>query len=143
MPIELPLDDQEASTDVDLRTQLIRFVITGAGSGVLDFGLTLIVQYGFGAPEWLAKAIGFIAGTTTAYLVNRRWTFRAEPSTARFVAVALLYLVTFAVQVGIYTGLSRVWPEEFLYSLIAYVIAQGTATVINFVVQRTVIFRIR
>jgi putative flippase GtrA len=128
---------------VDLKTQLVRFVITGAGSGVLDFGLTLLLQYGFGAPEWFAKAIGFICGTTTAYLINRRWTFAAEPSTLRFVAVAALYLVTFVVQVGIYTGLSHVWDEKLHYSLAAFVIAQGTATVINFVVQRTVIFKIR
>lgn len=143
MPIEVPLDDQEASTDVDLKTQLIRFVITGAGSGILDFGLTLLLQYVFGAPEWAAKAVGFVCGTTMAYLINRRWTFRAEPSAARFFAVALLYLVTFAVQVGIYTGLSRLWDEQIHWSLLAFVIAQGTATVINFVVQRAVIFKIR
>ncbi|GAA1458588.1 GtrA family protein [Williamsia maris] len=142
MPIELPLDDAEASTDVDLKTQLVRFVITGAGSGVLDFGITLLLQYVIGAPYWLAKTVGFIAGTTTAYLINRRWTFRAEPSRARFIAVIALYLVTFAVQVGIYSALSHVWPEEILYSLFAYVIAQGTATVINFAVQRIVIFKI-
>ena len=128
---------------VDLKTQLVRFVITGAGSGVLDFGLTLLLQYGFGMPEWFAKAVGFICGTTTAYLINRRWTFAAEPSALRFVAVAVLYLVTFIVQVGIYNGLSRVWEETFVYSLVAFMIAQGTATVINFVVQRTVIFKIR
>ncbi|KQS00891.1 hypothetical protein ASG12_02750 [Williamsia sp. Leaf354] len=143
MPIELPLDDQEASTDVDLKTQLVRFVVTGAGSGVLDFGITLVLQYLLGAPYWLAKTVGFIAGTTTAYLINRRWTFRAEPSRARFIAVVALYLVTFAVQVGIYSVLSHVWPEEVLYSLAAFVLAQGTATVINFAVQRAVIFRIR
>ncbi|MGJ0118884.1 GtrA family protein [Williamsia sp. MIQD14] len=143
MPIELPLDDQEASTDVPLTTQLVRFVVTGAGSGVLDYGITYLLQFVFGLPPWLSKAFGFLCGTTTAYLINRRWTFRAEPSRARFVAVALLYLVTFGVQVGIYTALSHAWEDTFIYSLMAYVVAQGTATVINFAVQRAVIFKIR
>lgn len=143
MPLELPLDDAEASTDVDLRTQIIRFVITGVGSGILDFGLTYLLQAGFGAAPWLAKACGFILGTTTAYLINRRWTFRAEPSRIRFLAVVALYLVTFGVNVGIYAFFSHLWPEGLVFSLMAYVIAQGTATVINFVVQRVVIFRIR
>ncbi|PXW30631.1 UNVERIFIED_CONTAM: putative flippase GtrA [Williamsia faeni] len=127
----------------DLKTQIVRFVITGAASGVLDLGLTLIFQYLLGFPEWAAKSIGFFCGTTMAYLINRRWTFKAEPSVARFVSVTLLYLVTFVVQVGIYTLLSRTWDDTVLWSLLAYVVAQGTATVINFVVQRTVIFKIR
>ncbi|MBT0567358.1 GtrA family protein [Williamsia sp. CHRR-6] len=143
MPIELPLDDAEASTDLPLTQQLVRFVVTGAGSGAVDFGVTVLLQYLVGAPHWLAKAAGFVCGTTMAYLINRRWTFRTEPSRARFIAVVALYLVTFAVQVGLYTALSAVWPEEFFYSLAAFVIAQGTATVINFVVQRVVIFKIR
>ncbi|WP_084638116.1 GtrA family protein [Gordonia shandongensis] len=143
MPMELPLDDEEASTDVDLRTQIMRFIATGVLSAVFDFGLTYLLQYGVGwAPAW-AKACGFILGTTIAYLINRRWTFRAEPSTARFIAVVVLYAVTFGVNVGVYQWLSHLWEETALYSAIAFVIAQGIATVINFVVQRAVIFRIR
>ncbi|MGV9709670.1 GtrA family protein [Gordonia sp. NPDC003424] len=143
LPIELPLGDGEASTNVDLKTQIIRFAITGAGSGVLDFGLTIFLQYVVGTPFWIAKSFGFILGTTTAYLLNRRWTFEAEPSFLRFLAVAALYGVTFFVNVGLYTWLSHLWPVELVYSFAAYVVAQGTATVINFVVQRLVIFRIR
>ncbi|MCG7633242.1 GtrA family protein [Gordonia McavH-238-E] len=143
MPIELPLDDEEASTNVSLQTQLIRFVITGGFSGLLDFGLTILLQYGLDVPFWPAKSAGFILGTTVAYLLNRRWTFRAEPSMARFVSVVALYVVTYFVNVGIYTALSHAWQETLIYSFAAYVVAQGTATVINFVVQRMVIFKIR
>lgn len=143
MPVELPLDDEEASTSVDLKTQLVRFVATGAGSAVLDYGLMMFLQYVVGVEPWLAKAAGFILGTTTAYLINRRWTFRAEPSAARFIAVVILYLVTFVVNVGLYTWLDAVWPDTALFATVAFVVAQGVATVINFVVQRAVIFKIR
>ncbi|MFW0797031.1 GtrA family protein [Gordonia sp. CPCC 205515] len=142
-PIELPLADGQPSTSLDLKTQIIRFAITGAGSGVLDFGLTVFLQYIVGAPFWIAKSLGFILGTTTAYLLNRRWTFEATPSFTRFLAVAALYGITFFVNVGLYTWLSHMWPVELIYSFAAYVVAQGTATVINFVVQRLVIFRMR
>jgi putative flippase GtrA len=143
MPIELPLDDEEASTDVDLKTQIVRFVLTGAGSAVLDFGLTMLLQFTFGVSRPLAKACGFILGTTVAYLINRRWTFRAEPSAARFVAVVALYLTTFGVNVGLYSWLTHLWPDTVVWAAAAFVVAQGIATVINFVVQRAVIFKIR
>ncbi|CDQ43568.1 MULTISPECIES: GtrA family protein [Mycolicibacterium] len=127
---------------LSLRVQATRFVITGGLSAIVDFGLyVLMLQLGLHVN--VAKTLSFIAGTTTAYLINRRWTFRAEPSRARFVAVMVLYALTYAVQVGInylfylqFEG--RPWQVP-----VAFVIAQGTATVINFVVQRTVIFRLR
>ncbi|MFC3963899.1 GtrA family protein [Nocardia jiangsuensis] len=143
LPAELPLVDEPGGTDVDLKTQIIRFVLTGALSAVVDFGLYVLLYKAAGLPLDAAKAIGFIAGTTTAYLINRRWTFQAPPSRLRFLAVVLLYAVTFAVQVGINSLINR-WLDDNLVTLVlAFVVAQGTATVINFVVQRAVIFKIR
>ena len=91
----------------------------------------------------VAKTLSFIAGTTTAYLINRRWTFQAPPSRSRFVAVVLLYAVTYAVQVGINYTFYTLWDDKPWRVPVAFVIAQGTATVINFVVQRAVIFKLR
>lgn len=141
LPVELPLVDEPGGTDVDLKTQMVRFILTGGLSAVVDFGL-YVLGLALGLQVSVAKSISFIAGTTTAYLINRRWTFKADPSRARFVAVILLYAVTFAVQVGINAVLHASLPDEWWRVPLAFVIAQGTATVINFVVQRAVIFKI-
>ncbi|MET8773576.1 GtrA family protein [Nocardia sp. NPDC050713] len=141
LPAELPLVDEPAGTDVDLKTQIIRFTVTGGLSAIVDFGLYVLL-YALGLPVWLAKSIGFIAGTTTAYLINRRWTFQAPPSRARFAAVVALYATTFAVQVGINQVVYYAIGEQWWRVPLAFVVAQGTATVINFVVQRLVIFKI-
>jgi putative flippase GtrA len=143
-PVELPVDERGSA--LPLRDQLVRFVITGGLSAVVDFGLLVILMaLGFGHTP--AKAISFVAGTTTAYLINRRWTFRATPSTRRFVAVVVLYALTFALQVGLFSVLFTVLTNQGLSRLsvqvIAFVIAQGVATTVNFIVQRSVIFRLR
>jgi putative flippase GtrA len=134
--------DTPENAPMSLQTQAVRFVITGGLSAIVDFGLYILLLT-LGLHVNLAKTLSFVAGTTTAYLINRRWTFQATPSRARFAAVMALYALTYAVQVGInylfyleFTG--RSWQVP-----VAFVIAQGTATVINFVVQRAVIFRLR
>lgn len=143
LPVEIPVTENVGGAPVELKTQIIRFIATGGLSAVVDFGLYVLLLSS-GMDVRLAKSIGFVAGTTTAYLINRRWTFQAPPSRARFVAVVALYGVTFGVQVGINTMLYDVLPDLrlSLHVLIAFVIAQGTATVINFVVQRMIIFKL-
>lgn len=143
-PIELPV--QERAGHGRLSTQLIRFVATGGLSAVVDFGLLNLLMW-LGLGHTPAKALSFVAGTTTAYLINRRWTFRAEPSRRRFVAVVALYATTFALQVGLFSLLYRWLPETGLgetgVRIVAFVVAQGVATTVNFVVQRAIIFRLR
>jgi putative flippase GtrA len=142
-PVELPL--RGPSTALDLRTQLVRFVLTGGLSAVVDFGL-LVALMALGLGHTAAKALSFVAGTTTAYLINRRWTFRAEPSRRRFVAVVVLYAFTFALQVGLFSvlfdQLSAAGLSRLAVQVAAFVVAQGVATTVNFVVQRRLIFRL-
>ena len=56
--------------------QLARFVAVGALSALVDLG---VYQFLLHLGVWVhaAKAISFILGTTTAYLLNRRFTFTA------------------------------------------------------------------
>lgn len=130
------------SPNLSLMTQVWRFVVTGGLSAVVDFGLyVLFLELGLHVN--VAKTLSFIAGTTTAYLINRRWTFQAPPSRSRFIAVCALYAVTYAVQVGINYLFYTLLEDKPWRVPVAFVIAQGTATVINFVVQRAVIFRLR
>lgn len=127
-----------------LGTQLSRFVLTGALSAVVDFGLLLVGQYALGLGHGPAKAISWVFGTITAYAINRRWTFRSDGSRARFAAVVGLYLLTFALQVGTFTLLFeplRAALGDGAASTVGFVIAQGLATTVNFIVQRTLIFR--
>ncbi len=128
-----------------LRTQLVRFVVSGGLAAVVDFGLLVVLMNLAGLDHTPAKALSFVAGTTTAYLINRRWTFKAEPSKRRFAAVVLLYGVTFILQVGLFAvgfpwllGLSG---SQTVAQVVGFVIAQGVATTVNFIVQRGLIFR--
>jgi putative flippase GtrA len=130
--------------------QLARFVAIGAFCALVDFGIYggLLTLWGLhvgggaeaGLPFHAAKAISFICGTTTAYLLNRRFTFQSATK-GRFGGFVLLYATTFALNVGVNALMLAVLPEMPFRLTAAWVVAQGTATVVNFVMLRTVVFR--
>ena len=126
--------------NLSLTTQISRFLITGGLAAIVDFGLYVLLLWA-GLHVNVAKTISFIAGTITAYVINRRWTFQAPHSHARLFAVCALYAVTYAVQVGINYLFYMEFESQPWRVPVAFVLAQGTATVINFIVQRAVIFR--
>lgn len=124
-----------------LRGQLGRFVAVGLLSAVVDFGIYhLLLAVGTWAP--VAKGTSFILGTTTAYLLNRRFTFTAsQGGRGRFAGFVALYGTTFALNVGVNTLALALLPAMPLRTSLAWVLAQGTATAVNFVMLRTVVFR--
>ncbi len=125
---------------LSLTTQLTRFVLVGGVAALVDYGS---YQALLATGLWVhaAKALGFIAGTSTAYLINRRWTFQGRGGGGQLVSVMALYGITFVVQVGMNAVLLAVLPPMPGEITVAFVVAQAMATTINFIVQRTVIFR--
>ena len=123
-----------------LAGQLARFVVVGALCAVVDSGCYWALLH-FGVWVHLAKALSFVAGTTVAFFLNRRFTFNAGGGAAQAGGFALLYTVTFFVNVGTNALMLQVLPDFRGEYALAWVIAQGTATVINFVMLRTVVFR--
>ena len=127
---------------IGLVDQLGRFVLIGGFCALVDFGVyQALLQLGL----WvhLAKALSFIAGTTTAYFLNRRFTFAAgrRDGAGQVGGFALLYTVTFFVNVGTNALLLTLLAPSRWEIVLAWVVAQGTATTINFVLLRTVVFR--
>lgn len=127
-----------------LRVQLAKFTLTGGGTAVIDWGLTMLLQT-LGLHRQVAKAFGWSAGTLVAYLVNSKWTFNAAVTRSSALAVGVLYLSTFGIQNLLYwvldSPLQALGMTGMLKDTIAFVIAQAVATVTNFAIQRVLIFR--
>jgi putative flippase GtrA len=135
-----PVVSPQAPAKLGLVTQLIRFAMTGGLAAIVDYG-SYQALLAVGLNVHVAKSLSFVLGTLTAYLINRQWTFRASGGRGQFASVMLLYGITFAVQVGMNAVMLSLLPDSAWKITVAFAVAQGTATVINFVVQRTVIFR--
>lgn len=127
-----------------VKKQLVPFIIIGVGCAVIDFGITYSLTELTSLSRDMSKVVGWCFGTAIAYLLNSRFAFQAKVSMKKAGAVFLLYASTFAVQVLLYNitegplialGFENPWKD-----LTSFIIAQGVATVTNFVLQRRVIF---
>lgn len=129
-----------------LAVQLIRFVGIGGFCAIIDFGTYHGLRaLGMDVSPWidLARAMSFIAGTTTAFFLNRAFTFaggrrKGAHQISGFVA---LYTVTFFVAVGMNRWMLHLLPESAWKVTLSWVVSQATATVINFVMLKWVVFR--
>ncbi|HJQ45716.1 MAG TPA: GtrA family protein [Amycolatopsis sp.] len=127
--------------------QLVRFALIGGFCALLDLGTyTLERHLGMDHAPWdtVARAVSFIVGTTTAYFLNRKFTFAAgrKEGAGQVGSFVLLYAVTFFVAVGMNALMLAVLPAQLAWqATLAWVISQGTATAINFVMLKWVVFR--
>lgn len=137
---------QTSNATPGLIGQLLRFVLIGGFCALLDYGTyTGERVLGMDSSPWvnIARAISFIVGTTTAFFLNRKFTFSAgrREGKGQIGGFVLLYTVTFFVAVGVNALMLAVLPESKWQAGVAWVISQGTATAINFVMLKWVVFR--
>jgi putative flippase GtrA len=121
------------------RRQVLRFAVSGvlatASDAAVYAALTHTVLPGQHDP---AKACSFVVGTGVAYALARFWTFADAPQRrGQSVGFLALYATAFLVNVGAnHAGLGLGLPAP-----VAFVVATGFSTVLNFVGQKFVLFR--
>lgn len=122
-----------------LLVQARRFVVVGGLAAVLDYGsyrLLLLLD----VPIDPAKAVGFILGTTLSYLLNRSWTFEAAGRAHVVGRFLLLYGATLVVNVAVNAAGVRLLDGVPGRITIAWLVAQGVASTMNFIGMRQVVF---
>jgi putative flippase GtrA len=119
-----------------LLIQIIKFNIGGLMVISVDMGLYTVAQLLM--PTALAKALSFICGAVTAYLLNKYWIFeqrqRSPKEVVRFIIGNSAALV---VNITINEGVLGIWPEAIRPALIAA--TAGTA-VFSFIVFKCWVF---
>lgn len=133
------------SSNASLKQQLIPFLVIGIGCAVIDFGITNTLDQALDVQRDLAKAVGWVFGTVSAYVLNSKFAFNAKIDAKKAGAVFILYATTFAVQMLLWRvtdePLSSLGLQDSWKNAVSFVIAQGVATTTNFLLQRYWIFR--
>ncbi|MBO2452168.1 GtrA family protein [Actinomadura barringtoniae] len=118
--------------------QAMRFAVVGAVAVSIDFTLYRVLTMLTGFTDG-SKAVSFMAATTLAYVLNRRWAFGGPGGSARLAGFVALYTSTFVVNVSVNAWMLWVLPGDLV---VAFLTAQSASTTINFLILRVVIFRV-
>jgi putative flippase GtrA len=124
--------------------QVLRFLVVGATATAID-AVAYLLLVEAGTVPFAAKALSYAAGTLLGFLGNKFWAFgSARRSVGEPVTYGALYLATLAVNVGTNTlvlgCLSGMFSPEWERG-IAFVVATGVTTTLNFLGLRFVTFR--
>jgi putative flippase GtrA len=134
MGVELSRIWQPPHTSV---AQFSRFVTVGVSNTAISF-VIYVGLLGVGVVYWISGAIGFAAGATSGYLLNRRWTF-ASPDTwqgrIRYVEVQVGGFLGTAGLLGVLVS----WIS--IGRVAAYAAVIPVVTVATFLANRTWTFR--
>ena len=116
-----------------------RFLVVGLLSVVTDLCAYAALSTALALSVTWSKAISYLAGVVVGFALNKRWTFQSSRRTwTEPVSYLSLYAVTLGVNVGC-NALVLSWLVD--QRAIAFLLATGVTTVINFLGMRLVTFR--
>ncbi|MCW3017781.1 MAG: GtrA family protein [Solirubrobacterales bacterium] len=120
--------------------QFVKFGIVGVSNTLLTLVLYTVLLKVFGVWYLAASAIGFIAGATNGFLLNRRWTFRDHVGDA---FTPLRWAIVQGAGLGVDEAMLYLLVHDAkLDKLLAQVCATAVVTVTTFFVNRAWTFRV-
>jgi putative flippase GtrA len=119
--------------------QFVKFGIVGVSNTLLTFAVYGLLLKVFGVWYLAASAVGFIAGATNGFLLNRRWTFSGHVGDA---LTPVRWAVVQGCGLAINEGLLYLFVHDAgLDKLLAQVFATAVVTITTFFANRAWTFR--
>ena len=117
------------------------FLIVGGMTVVVDYvvyrGLVWSSLWDIG----VSKALGFIAGSVFAYVVNRCWTFGDRShGTTTWIRFASLYVVTLFINIHINDTMLGLTTGIYYSVQVAFLLATGMSAALNFLGMNYFVF---
>lgn len=87
---------------------IIKYVLVGGTTFVLDFGILILFHEAFHVPVLIAASISYWTSIIFNFFMNRAWTFNASASLRRhLIPYCLLLFTNYAITLGMVGGLSH------------------------------------
>ncbi|WP_321311691.1 GtrA family protein [Halarcobacter sp.] len=119
-----------------LKKEVKRFLVAGFSAVGTDLATYYLLLNFF--EHDIAKTISFLLGTIVAFVINKYWTFEKHgKSYKEIVQFAILYTVT----LGANVLTNKLVLEQTQIVLLAFLIATGVSTVLNFLGQKFWVFK--
>ena len=119
-----------------VKKELKRFLVVGISAVTIDL-TTYYLLLDFLSHD-IAKAISFLLGTIFAFVINKYWTFeKHKKSYTEVFQFGVLYSVT----LGLNVLTNKMVIDNTQMVFLAFLMATGASTVLNFIGQKWWVFR--
>ena len=114
-----------------VKIELLRFLVAGFSAVGTDLIIYYLLLNSFNSD--VAKAVSFLSGTVVAFIINKYWTFeKHDNSYTEILKFSILYTLT----LGVNIMSNKTILEITDIVLLAFIVATGISTVLNFVGQK-------
>ena len=119
-----------------IKKELKRFLVAGISAVGTDL-VTYYILLNYLDTD-ISKGISFLLGTIVAFIINKYWTFeKKEKSYQEIMQFVILYTAT----LGANIVTNKFILDIYNITLLAFLIATGVSTVMNFIGQKWWVFR--
>lgn len=117
--------------------KFIKFIIVGGSSTLLDFTIYMILNNFIEIS--IAKFISMTISCIYSFFINRCWTFESKEKINS--KQLLKYVITQIINILVNVGTNQLIYTITTIKLLAYIVATGVAMIINYLLQKTIVFK--
>lgn len=114
-------------------------------AGAVSFSIDSVLYWSFltyGMEPAIAKSISYVSGMTTAFVLNKNYTFQRNETDGGKVKFMLVYLSSFSMNVIVNNAVINHFPSDVQGTkTVAFLAASAVAILINYFGMKKIVFK--